>query len=184
MTQFCARRPREFPGGASNQMYQCAEEDSEGPSDDDYDDDVNYAGNHDADADADAEPEWKQATDPEDSEDEQVYLASETFMEIDPTEDKKTDEVAHVNKEADTDEAEDEEDTEDQNLLKACESEYAEEQNLLKALCKSVRKSIEQKNYSANEMKNSATKWIQTIHEFEEKKGWISEEEMDTARQL
>ena len=117
-----------------------------------------------------------------------------TFIEIDPTEDKKTDEVAHGNKEADTDEAEDEEDgrhndpdseyAEDQNLLKACDSEYAEEQNLLKALCKSVRKSIEQKNYSANEMKNSATKWIQTIHEFEEKKGWISEEEMDTARQL
>ena len=175
-------------------MYQCAEEDSEGPSDDDYEyasddnDDVNYAGNH------DAEPEWEQATDPEDSEDEQVYLASETFMEIDPTEDKKTDEVAHGNKEADTDEAEDEEDgrhndpdseyAEDQNLLKACDSEYAEEQNLLKALCKSVRKSIEQKNYSADEMKNSATKWIQTIHEFEEKKGWISEEEMDTARQL
>ena len=164
-------------------MYQCAEEDSEGPSDDDYEyasddnDDVNYAGNH------DAEPEWEQATDPEDSEDEQVYLASETFMEIDPTEDKKTDEVAHGNEEADTDEAEDEEDTEDQNL-KACDSEYAEEQNLLKALCKSVRKSIEQKNYSANEMKNSATKWIQTIYEFEEKKGWITEEEMDTARQL
>ena len=179
MTQFCARRPREFPRGASNQMYQCAEEDSEGPSDDDYEsdndnDDVNYAGNH------DAEPEWEQATDPEDSEDEQVYLASETFMEIDPTEDKKTDEVAHGNKEADTDEAEDEEDGKHDDP----DSDYVEEQNLLKALCKSVRKSIEQKNYSADEMKNSATKWIQTIHEFEEKKGWISEEEMDTARQL
>jgi len=165
-------------------MYQCTEEDSEGPSDyedaNDDNDDVNYAGNHDADADADAEPEWEQAADPEDSEDEQVNLASETFMEIDPTEDKKTDDVAHSNKEADIDEAEDEEDDRHNDS----DSEYAEEQNLLKALCKSVRKSIEQKNYSADEMKNSATKWIQTIHEFEDKKGWISEEEMDTARQL
>ena len=161
-------------------MYQCTEEDSEGPSDYDYDyedanddnDDVNYAGNH--------EPEWEQAADPEDSEDEQVNLASETFMEIDPTEDKKTDEVVHSNKEADIDEAKDEEDGKHDDP----DSDYVEEQNLLKALCKSVRKSIEQKNYSADKMKNSATKWIQTIHEFEDKKGWISEEEMDTARQL
>ena len=182
MTQYCARTPREFPRGASNQMYQCTEEDSEGPSDYDYDyedanddnDDVNYAGNH--------EPEWEQAADPEDSEDEQVNLASETFTEIDPTEDKKTDEVVHSNKEADIDEdeAEDEEDGKHDDP----DSDHVEEQNLLKALCKSVRKSIKQKNYSTDKMKNSATKWIQTIHEFEDKKGWISEEEMDTARQL
>jgi len=194
MTQYCARS---LPRGASNQMYQCTEEDSEGPSDyedEDVKDDVNYAGDH--------EPEWDQAAEPEDSEDEQVNLAREIFMEIDPTEDKKTDDVAHSNEEADKkddhdnkiddhhtngpediDEVEDEEDEKHDDL----NSDYVEEQNLLKALCKSVRESLEQKKYSAdkdNLMKNSATRWTRTIREYEDKKGWTTEEEMDTAWQL
>ena len=40
MTKYCARTPREFPRGASNQMYQCTAEDSEGPSDHKEEDDA------------------------------------------------------------------------------------------------------------------------------------------------
>ena len=104
-------------------MYKCTEEDSEGPSEfeeEDDDEDINYAGEH--------ESEWDQATELEDSEEEdnihmaaidnedkdcrgsweaehseeeQVNMAREVFMEVDPFEDHAGDDNVHGDEEGD-----------------------------------------------------------------------------------